>query len=104
MEKRINISRDFSDTPGARHPSDGPYSGEEFRNSLLEPLIEDEAVDNIIIVLDGVEGYATSFLEEAFGGLARKYGKAICLKKLKFISNEDEILIDEIIEYINCAE
>lgn len=31
----IKISVDFSETPGARHRSEGAYSGEEFRDDLL---------------------------------------------------------------------
>ena len=103
MNKTINIATDFSGTPGARYRSDGAFSGQEFREILLEPLFDMPQIEKVTIILDGVEGYATSFLEEAFGGLARKYGKAKCKKVLTFISNEDEILIDEIFEYINNA-
>ena len=34
---KICISTDFSETPGARHRSDGDYSGEEFRETILIP-------------------------------------------------------------------
>ena len=33
----IVICRDFSETPNARYRAEGPDSGEEFRESLLEP-------------------------------------------------------------------
>ena len=100
----INILKDFSLIPGARYKSDGEFSGEEFREKFLEKHFEDSS-DNtkIEIILDGTEGFATSFLEEAFGGLARKYTSERCLKKLKFISDEDDLLIEEIEHYIkNC--
>lgn len=101
----VNIAKDFSATPGARYKGDGPYSGEEFREKLLEQHFSDPKLNyDVTVVLDGTEGYATSFLEEAFGGLARKFGKGGCLKRLKFVSNEESSLIDEIIGYIQDVE
>jgi hypothetical protein len=97
----INIAKDFTKTPGARYKADGPFSGEEFRETFLEKYFDDIGNQcKITVILDGAEGYATSFLEEAFGGLARKYGKKRCLERLEFISNEDRLLIDEIKMYI----
>ena len=104
MEKviRINIARDFTTTPGARNESDGPFSGEEFRKTFLEKHFKDLMADyKIEIILDGTEGYATSFLDEAFGAVARKYGKERCIRRLVFVSEEDPLLIEEILSYIN---
>jgi hypothetical protein len=47
----------------------GPDSGEAFRNLLAREL--KKSSDVIEVVLDGAEGYGSSFLEEAFGGLIR---------------------------------
>ena len=100
----VNISKDFSITPGARYKKDGPYSGELFREQFLEKLFEDPNDNSeIIVILDGTAGYGTSFLEEAFGGLARKFGKERCLKRFRFISKEDKLLIEEITRYIENA-
>jgi len=97
----IDILKDFSATPGARYITDGPYSGEDFRDRFLDGHFADHAADyKIKIILDGTEGYATSFLEEAFGGLARKYGKQRCLDRFEFISEEEEFLPREIKDYI----
>lgn len=97
----INVALDFSQTPGARYKTDGPYSGQEFREKFLEKLFQDEGDDSEIRVnFDGAAGYATSFLEEAFGGLARKYGRDRCVKRLKFVSEEDPFLIEEVMGYI----
>ena len=96
----VNIS-DYTKTPGARFKSDGPFSGEEFREKILDPHFNDKsAKEKIEIILDGVEGYPTSFLEEAFGGLARKYGKERCLERIEFVSEENPLLIKEIQYYI----
>ncbi|MBN1907109.1 MAG: STAS-like domain-containing protein [Deltaproteobacteria bacterium] len=101
---RISIAQDYTITPSARYKKDGPFSGEDFRETCLEKHFENKE-DNyrITIVLDGVEGFATSFLEEAFGGLARKFGKKRCLARLNFISEEDRLLVDEIREYIEAS-
>ena len=102
----INICRDFSETPGSRHKTEGKYSGEEFRENMLEPkyLESKKAREMLVIDLDGGYGYPTSFLEEAFGGLARKYGSKDILATLKFVSEDEPSLIDEIIGYIRQAK
>lgn len=98
----IKIASDFSQYPGARNREDGQYSGQEFFEDILEPKFNSlEEGEMLTIDLDGTEGYATSFLDEAFGGLARKYGKEKVLKKLSFISNEEPYLEDEIKYYIS---
>lgn len=67
---RVNVARDFSRLPGARYIRLGPNSGEQFRNQfLIKPLKEGKTV---IVELDGVRGYGSSFLEEAFGGAVRE--------------------------------
>ena len=101
----INIARDFSDTPGARYKKDGDFSGQEFREKFLEPLFADPD-DNtkIRIILDGTEGYATSFLEEAFGGLTRQHGVKRVQSRIKFVSTEDKLLVTEIKRYITNAK
>src|ERR1700693_2854858 len=112
MKITINIAKEFSNTPGARFKTDGLFStegkflwnGEEFRETFLEKYFQNPKDDSkILIELDGTEGYPTSFLEEAFGGLARKFGIETCLKKLEFISSEEKMLIDEIRNYIEKA-
>jgi hypothetical protein len=67
--KTINIAKEFSEVPSGRFLEDGPYSGELFRDTLLVPVLKE--FDSVTVELDGVEGYGSSFLEEAFGGLIR---------------------------------
>lgn len=69
----IEIGRDFSRTPGGRLISDGPDSGQLFRERKLVPALHDAVAsgDKVVVVLDGPRGYLSSFLEEAFGGLIR---------------------------------
>jgi hypothetical protein len=103
MNIEINIALDFSETPGARYKTDGDFSGQDFFENILEPkfLSIKENGKKIIVNLDNTAGYATSFLDEAFGGLARKYGKGIVLNKIEFISIEEPYLIEEIKSYMN---
>ena len=103
---RINICEDFTNTPGARYKSEGPFSGEEFRETLLEPKFNEAKVnrDKLIVDLDGGYGYPTSFLEEAFGGLARIYGSKEVLSVIELVSEDEPAIIDEIKGYITKAK
>ena len=98
----ITISKDFSETPGGRYISEGNFSGEEFREKILRKAFEKakQTKQKLTINLDGGYGYPTSFLEEAFGGLARLYGSSEVLNTLKFISEDEPPLIHEIESYI----
>lgn len=100
---KINIAKNFSTIPLGRYPSDSAYNGETFREKWLLPALKKNKP--IEIVLDGTEGFGSSFLEEAFGGLVWKYDylPSDLLKKFTFISEEDPTLIDEIQHYINSA-
>lgn len=103
MRKTIKIARDFSRYPYGRSKKYSRTSGEEFRERFLLPAFKDsEEITEIVVDLDGTEGYGSSFLDEAFAGLVRDSGidKNIVLQKLCFISNEDPSLIKEIKSYI----
>lgn len=72
----------------------------------LEPAFENSISNQkkLKINLDGTIGYATSWLEEVFGGLSRKYGKEKVLAVLDFISEEEPYLIEDIKAYIEHAK
>lgn len=72
VNKTINIEKDFSQFPSGRFFSDGPYSGEAFREKYLVPALKE--ADTVTVQIDGTRGYGSSFLEEAFGGLIRENG------------------------------
>lgn len=71
---KLSIADKFSRYPGPRYRKDGPFSGEQFRQEQLIPAIREAIQSNerLVVVLDGVAGYGSSFLEEAFGGLVRE--------------------------------
>lgn len=101
---KINISKDFSATPGPRYIKEGNFSGELFRKEILFDRVS-EALEKDIsfeINLDGTAGYGTSFLEESFGGLIRihKLSYEKIIEKMTLISEEEEYLIDDIKGYL----
>lgn len=101
-EAKINVARDFSRFPSGRFAAHADFSGEHFRDMILEKL---KAADKVTIELDGTEFYGAAFLEEAFGGLIRnkKMTRAEFDKKIALLCEDQEIL-DEIKEYIDIAE
>jgi STAS-like domain of unknown function (DUF4325) len=105
---RIKISKDYTTAPGPRYPTEGKFSGQEFRTDILAPRLI-EAIEHdatLTIDLDGTSGYGTSFLEESFGGLIREdQFKLKQLKKyLEFKSDEEPELLVEIYDYMQDAE
>ena len=100
---KINVAKQFSKNPAGRYVSDGKNSGEVFLKNLLIPAIKTH--DNVEIYFDGVRGYGSSFLEEAFGGLIRLTGMTFkdFTSKVKIIS-QDPFLLPEINSYVNDAQ
>ena len=41
MTKILKIATEFSDTPGPRYKTEGPYSGEMFREDVLYPQFQE---------------------------------------------------------------
>lgn len=60
---------DWCTSPAGRFRSDGPFSGEAYREDVLLPALA--VFDLVTVDLDGGFGFGSSFLEEAFGGLIR---------------------------------
>lgn len=102
----LNIANEFSLFTGPRSRSEGDHSGEQFRAELLAPRFKEAVSAGTVLQvdLDGAFGYATSFLEEAFGGLARAHGIDTVLEVLSFKSDDEPYLIDDIRRYIREAK
>ncbi|MHB8580512.1 MAG: STAS-like domain-containing protein [Ignavibacteriaceae bacterium] len=98
MPRTIKVASDFSRYPAGRYADDGPFSGQRFREEFLRPVLD--ANDTAIIELDGVRGYGSSFLEEAFGGLVRAGYDIGRVKKAFDLKTSDTSLIAEIQDYI----
>jgi hypothetical protein len=98
----LDLGKSFSRFPAGRFRSDGPNSGEKFRDEILLPVLRQSDAP-VTIELDSALGYGSSFLEEAFGGLIRKgISSAALEKRFNFVS-EDGALISEILDYIRDA-
>ncbi len=72
--KKYNFAEEFTKNPGLRFRKLSEFSGEEFREDVLEKFFTENK--KIIINIDGIESsLGSSFLSEAFGNIAVKYGK-----------------------------
>ena len=103
----INIANEFTRVPGPRYRYQGEGSGQQFREEYLKPAFRHarQAGERLVVQLDGVKyGYPTSFLEEAFGGLTREFGRELVLETLRFESTAEPLLDYEIKRYIERAE
>lgn len=98
----VVVAKDFSKYPAGRYKTDGPFSGEKFREEILLPLLEKG--DEFSINLDGTRGYGSSFLEEAFGGLVRAGYSKDQINKVMHIKSSLKSYLIEIAEYINDAD
>ena len=90
---RISVARDFTMLPGPRYKRQGPSSAEEFRDRMLAPLVRDAMRKGrkVSIDLDGTRyGYPVGWLEETFGGLARKLGANAALETLEITGQDAE--------------
>jgi len=100
---KINLGTEFGRYPAGRYLSDGPYSGQKFREDFLIPALrgEDEEIE---VILSDARGLKSSFLEEAFGGLVRAGFKADDLiRRFKFVSRDPSLAV-EIHEYMRAQD
>lgn len=87
---------DYSQSPGPRYCAQGADSGEDFYHKKLNALFTAAFQEQVllIITLDGADGYASSFLDEAFGNLVYDFGAEIVNKNLVIISQDEDVWID----------
>lgn len=104
MAKQIVILvSDFSNAPGPRYRAEGQHSGQEFRENVLLPQFKAAQAEGctLLVDLDGTAGYASSFLEEAFGGLSRIVGDPDeVLSRIELKSDDQPRLIERVTRYI----
>jgi STAS-like domain of unknown function (DUF4325) len=92
--RTINFARDFTDCPGGRYEKYGEYSGEQFRDHVLRPALEQN--DLVILEMDGVLGFPASFLDEAFGILVEQIGHEALKNKLRIELTDNRVALSEI--------
>ncbi len=104
MKKYISLAKDFNRDPAGRFLSDGPFSGEKFREELLYPALKDPKIEKVIVELNGLGGVGSSFWDEAFGGLIRNDQLPLNEIRVKLeIRCEDASLIKHVWSFINSA-
>ena len=93
MEKQVEYLNiiDFSEYPGPRYNDQGPDSGEKFYVEKLNPMFLRcyQEGKTLVVNLDGTAGFASSFLDEAFGQLTYDFGFDV-LEKILVINSSDE--------------
>lgn len=94
----INIKNDFSAYPGLRNCNLSDNSGEHFYHELLNKKFKEayESKDKLTVIIDGTEGYAPSFIDEAFGNLIYDFSLDIVKKHLIVISIQEPVWIDRL--------
>lgn len=95
-EKLILKVMDYSISPGPRYCNQGDDSGEDFYHKLLnERFVEaHNGRMQLQVDLDGPDGYASSFLDEAFGNLVYDFGLDLVRSTLLIKSEEEPEWID----------
>jgi len=100
---KISVRVDFSITPGPRFRKQGPFSGELFRESKLVPALR--GAEKVIVDMDGTDGFGSSFIDEAFGGLVREhnFSKSDLKRKITVISEDDPLVKEDVYQAIEDA-
>lgn len=98
----LNIAKDFTTAPGARIVTDGPFSGQEFyEKKLKDAFIKSQSEEvKLKVILDGVEGYMSSFLNEAFSLLGTEFGADNVWNNIIIVSDEVPKYIKKVKEYV----
>ncbi len=102
IKDKIVIAEEFTDTPGARDRDDGSFSGQQFLEDILLKRFN-EAVEGdyiLLIDLDKVWGYPSSFVSGSFGKLSMDRGSELLLRHLDFKSEKNPLRIDKIVNEI----
>ncbi|MCC7467196.1 MAG: STAS-like domain-containing protein [Saprospiraceae bacterium] len=89
--KRVSILDDFSEFPNLRHCNISDNSGEEFYHRVLNQAFKEayEANKKLSVNLDNTAGYASSFLDEAFGNLVYDFSLDIIESRIEIISDQE---------------
>lgn len=89
--KTISIFKDFSEYPNLRHCRISNNSGEEFYHKVLNKAFKEayEKGEILRVNLDNTAGYASSFLDEAFGNLVYDFTLDIVKNRIEIISEQE---------------
>lgn len=94
----LNLSTDFTTTPGGRYIADGNHSGELFYKSHLLPKYE-EALDNntvLVVNLDGCYGLPNSFIHESFIRFIRNFKNTDVKNHIKIVCDDEPDVVKQV--------
>ena len=102
-KKRIeyNFAKEFSPYPGPREENIGPFSGERFREEILEKYFQ--AQQPLLLNIDDTKiSFGPSFLSESFGLFAKKYSleKFNEFLQVKQDTEKGKRFYDKMMEYV----
>lgn len=110
MLMQIDVAKQFSPYPSGRFPADGTYNGQRFREEILLPALKRaKSADGskVLVDIDGVRSFGSSFLEEAFAGLIRnsEFSRSELDALLEIVCTKPHLAFfkDSIVSYINDA-
>lgn len=89
--KTLSIYEKYSEFTGLRHCDISENSGEDFYHKVLNGVFHEalQANEKLTVILDKVDGYASSFLDEAFGNLVYDYTLEKVKKNVEIISEQE---------------
>jgi hypothetical protein len=89
MSQRIKyvVAKSFTKFPGGRRRKHGDHSGEEFRETVLLPLLDQN--EFITFDLSGSAGYSSGFLDEAFGEIGAILGYQEARRRIEILASDD---------------
>lgn len=89
--KGISVLEDFSEFPNLRHCSISDNSGEAFYHQVLNKAFKEayETGEKLSVNLDATAGYASSFLDEAFGNLVYDFTLDVVNSRIEIISYQE---------------
>lgn len=91
QSRNILIIANYSEYPGPRYCIQGDSSGEEFYHSVLNTAFADviSSKKKLEVILDGTAGFASSFLDEAFGNLIFDFSMEVVGQNIIIISKQE---------------
>ena len=103
MIATIAVVDSFSRSPAGRHRTDGPFSGERFREEFLVPALRQDS-SMFLVDLRGALTLGSSFLDEAFGGLVRVHRFSPReLKRRMSVSADLDMYVSKVWSYVDEA-
>jgi hypothetical protein len=96
--KIITLVSDFDECPSGRYKWESETSGERFRDDFIKPALAE--FGEVTVNLNSADSLPPSFLDEAFGLLAKEMGRREFDRKVKIILDDDKTALRKLNESI----